>query len=128
MEVLIVDDDELFCETLAKVLRREGHVVYVASTALEATDLSVRQPQIKLAVIDWMLGGTMTGLDLGRAFRRQGMATFLVSGYSKEEIRLKWRDPLEGFLGFFSKGDMGMISEILERTERVEKSLEGTKP
>ena len=127
VNIVVVDDDPLFCEIISRVFREEGYAVFVARTAMEAADLVTRH-SVKLAIIDWKLGGSMNGVQLGRALRRQGIATFLVSGYSKDDVRDHWRDPLEGFLGFYQKGDINLLATLLRDVERVERSFEDTDP
>jgi CheY-like chemotaxis protein len=123
--ILVVDDEAATCDALRRVFEAHGYEVHIAHTALEAADVVTRH-HVKLALIDWALPGTMSGDRLGRMLRKQGIAIFLMSGFTKQHIRQEWRDPLEGTLGFYSKPlDM---NEILRDVARVAKTYEDTEP
>lgn len=125
MLVLVVDDDPVQTRTIRRNLELDGHVVFEAHTGLQAADLVLKH-EIKIAIIDWMLPGSLNGIQLGRMMRRRGMATFLMSGHTVAEIREEWKDPLEGFLQFFAKPLE--ITRLRREVLRVEKSLEDTEP
>lgn len=125
MKILVVDDDPAQTAALRRWLEIAGYDVEVAHTAIDAAD-HVAKNGFQLAIIDWSLPGSMSGLELGRAVRRRGLGTFLISGYSREYIRAQWRDPLEGFLQFFDK-PVGK-EELLDSVARVKRSIEDTQP
>jgi DNA-binding NtrC family response regulator len=127
MRILVVDDDVRVCETIRKMFERNGYEAKCAHTSLEAADMVSRE-SFALAVIDWDLSGTISGVELGRSLRRMGMGTFMISGYSKAAIRGAWRDPLEGFLQFYEKGDPNFTRDLLIGADRVRRSIEDTQP
>lgn len=126
MKVLVVDDDPATTRAIAKFLRQNEFDVEEAHNALDAADHVIHN-EFQVALIDWDLrGGSMSGLELGRAVRRQGVGTFLMSGHTLAEMRANWTDPLEGFLQFFPKPIDW--DDLLAKLEAVRRSFEGTKP
>ncbi len=67
MNVVVVDDDKLMRDVLARVVRSFGHVAFVAETADAALDL-VELGHIDVVVSDWMMPGR-DGMDLCRLIR-----------------------------------------------------------
>jgi putative two-component system response regulator len=60
--VLVVDDDEMVCEVLSRVLERSGYLVQTACSAEHALDMMGRS-ELDLVICDMQMGG-MSGLDL----------------------------------------------------------------
>lgn len=104
MLVLVVDDDPLACEAIARLIRTEGHHVITATDYDEAMAL-IKQywTMIHVAVIDHFLNGHK-GRDVALATPR-ATACILTSGTSVEEIRAAYQaqDPTTGFIAFRSK-------------------------
>ncbi len=69
IELLVVDDDAEFRETLVRRMDRSGLVVHGAASAEEALDLAQRR-RFDVAVLDMMMPG-MSGLELLRRFRAE---------------------------------------------------------
>jgi DNA-binding NtrC family response regulator len=69
IELLIVDDDSEFRETLARRMDRGGFAVHSAASAEEALDLAQRR-RFDVAVFDMMMPG-MSGLELLQKFRTE---------------------------------------------------------
>jgi phosphoserine phosphatase RsbU/P len=65
--LLVVDDDRLICEMMARDLRRKGHEVSVATRGEDALTLVERQP-IDLILLDVMMPG-MSGMEVLRRIR-----------------------------------------------------------
>lgn len=130
MTALVVDDEPAARASLRSYVERAGHVVVEAGSAIEAmstvASMAVARHRIHVALIDWNLGTTITGIDVARHVRRlhPGAGTLIVSGYTREQMRLYWRDPLEGILAFLSKP----IDEasLLRHIQVVADSLEET--
>jgi CheY-like chemotaxis protein len=122
MRVLVVDDEPLIASGIRKLLERRGDTVVTAHSALEAVDL-FRLEHFDLAIVDFQLGTTMTGLDVGKHAPR-GCALVMVTGYSPEEMRGNWQDPLGGFLAVVGKPEF--VDELLAIRDRVERAMEDT--
>jgi len=68
MKVLVVEDEADIRDLLALHLRREGLVVDLASDAREGWE-KLQAGEHALAILDWMLPGGASGLDLARQVR-----------------------------------------------------------
>jgi two-component system response regulator RegA len=79
--ILVVDDDDLFRERLARALRDRGHEVRAVRNADEALDLA-RDDSPEFAVVDLKMPGR-SGLELVRELRAVDAATIIVvlTGY-----------------------------------------------
>ena len=71
-----MDDEPVTRITLAGHLRRWGYRVLVAEDGLEARDLLVQHPEIRLLITDWMMPG-MDGLELCRRAREMSRPRYL---------------------------------------------------
>jgi DNA-binding response OmpR family regulator len=123
--ILIVDDDRAICAMLKRLLEHAGYTTQCAHNSAEVGEL-VAANKFHLAIIDWNRGGGLSGIQVGRELRRQGMATFLLSGYTKEDVRAEWRDPLEGFVQFLEKPINK--TDLLDKVARIKASMEDTEP
>ena len=86
IRVLLLDDDGLVRETLSRFLRLDGFEVQEASDSGEALDcLEVFAPHI--AVVDWMLGDSLDGVEVTAAIRERipGLPAVIISGYPDVE-------------------------------------------
>ncbi|MEM9845690.1 MAG: response regulator [Pseudomonadota bacterium] len=68
--LLIVEDDDVFREQLAKVMAGRGFNTISAGTLAEATRM-IEKHQADYAVVDLHLGDTESGLDVIEALRKQ---------------------------------------------------------
>jgi DNA-binding NarL/FixJ family response regulator len=117
LSCLIVDDNPLFLEGAANMLRREGlDVVGVASTGAEATRLATElRPDVILVDIDL---GDEDGFELTRRLSDLSPASskvILVSTHAEEDLaHLIAASPA---LGFVSKARLSAraIRDLLER-------------
>jgi two-component system response regulator RegA len=80
--LLIVDDDEAFCQVLQRALVRRGFEVVVCHSAQEAQNACERQVFLK-AVVDLKIAQD-SGLHLIRALKsiQPAMAIIMLTGYS----------------------------------------------
>ncbi|HWE38529.1 MAG TPA: ATP-binding protein [Isosphaeraceae bacterium] len=101
--ILIVEDDQISRQALARLLGRAGHTVVTAANGAEALEL-LDSTRPSLALLDLMLPG-MDGLELLRRIReRPGLASMpvvVLSGDVSDE-RLEHADTL-GIAGILSK-------------------------
>jgi len=66
--VLVVDDDRMNCEVVARLLSDRGYMVDVANDGSEALELIARNPY-SLVVLDYLMPG-MNGVELFRRARQ----------------------------------------------------------
>ncbi len=101
--VLVVDDNVDAAEVMAKLLRKFGHTVFVASTPFEAIETVSREP-LDIALLDIGLP-EMSGYELGRRLRAMKPATPLplvaITGYGQVDDRN--RSLREGFVAHLVK-------------------------
>lgn len=69
--VLVVDDDDLFRESVGQNLRDEGFVVEEASGGQEALDRLSAGPSPDLILLDWKMPG-MNGIEVLKNYRGDG--------------------------------------------------------
>ena len=67
MDILVVDDDDIAAEMLAKALEAAGHSVRMAANGVEALDVLAAEP-IRMVISDWVMP-EMNGLELCRQIR-----------------------------------------------------------
>jgi len=87
--LLVVDDEKVLREIIAKVLRREGYLVLEAATSDAATDAVYRFGQkLDLLISDMTLPGAAGGLWLFEELRKSNPAirAIFISGRTLEEI------------------------------------------
>jgi two-component system, NarL family, sensor histidine kinase BarA len=129
MRILLLDDEAAQRKLIRSLIEAEGHEVYEAESAVEAIELA-HTHRFHLALLDWELGGPLTGADVAREIPT-GCAKFMVTGHSIAEMRANWRDPLQGILEIVQKPvdwDHDPSHSLKALILRVEKSLEDTKP
>jgi DNA-binding response OmpR family regulator len=126
LKILVLDDEPMMVRALRTHLEMDGHEVLSATSALDAIAIVRAAPLLQLALLDWELGTSLTGLDVGKHLMRRGVPVFILSGHSKEEIRGTWLDPLAGVLEFFEKPIEW--AELKADIDRVERSLHDTDP
>ncbi len=85
LHVFVVDDDEGILLLQRRALERAGYRVTTASSAEEA-ESAVARSDPDLLVLDYSLGGGLSGLDFYRSLRRRSadVPAILVTGFSDE--------------------------------------------
>jgi len=85
--VLVVDDEQTYCDSLGALLTAEGFDVKTARTADSALETG-RRFIPDLLVADWMLGGELSGLDVARALQVEApdLRTILITGYLESDL------------------------------------------
>jgi len=80
--VLIVDDDETFCEVLSRAMQRRGFEVYTAHTALQALECA-EQYQPGYAVVDLRIGDD-SGLNVVESLKHKfsDIKMVVLTGYA----------------------------------------------
>jgi FixJ family two-component response regulator len=111
----VVDDDEDFCRSLARLLRAAGMqpITYASAEAFLA---DTKHPQFDCLVLDVHLGG-MSGIELGRRLVTEGRyAPFIcITGHDDPEARVGAL--AAGCGAFFRKADPGAV--VLEAIQRL---------
>ena len=124
MRILVVEDNAEEARVIARICEREGHEVDVALSPLEAVD-KLRASSYALALIDYELGHTLTGVDVARHAPR-GTALIMITGYDVKEMRGAIENPLKPFLEIIGKP---FDNDHLKHTlAGIEKMREDTKP
>ena len=80
--LLLVDDDELYCEVLSDALRKRGYAVSIAHNLADALELA-RQLEPEYAVVDLRIG-TESGLEMVRqlAALDENTRIIMLTGYA----------------------------------------------
>lgn len=88
-QLLIVEDETTLCESLARVLRREGYFVDTARSAEEALEILEKQ-NYDLMITDIILP-EMSGMELLRRTRRQlpDLVTIIMTAYASTETAVE---------------------------------------
>ncbi len=110
--ILIVEDDELFCKMLTKYLVKQGFDVSDAQTAAEAYE-RLKVTQFDLAVLDYKLPDE-SGIEILKKIKDVASSTkvILMSRYSNNELEKEAKQ--EGADGFASKPiDPQKLMEII---------------
>ena len=115
IDIAVVDDDESFCRSLARLLRAAGMqpITYASGEAFLADR---KQPQFGCLVLDINLGG-MSGIELGQRLAAEGGATPFICITSVDEPSLRTRAEVAGCAAFFRKTDSGAI--VLDAIRRL---------
>ncbi len=91
--LLIVDDDDEFCDSLARVLSAKGCCVQAASSAEQARALFEKQPR-SVVLLGKRLAGT-TGLDLLRHLKERNRSAIVIAISGSAEMEVPMRQGLE---------------------------------
>lgn len=124
MKVLLVEDDPVASDYLAKALRESGHVVDVIEDGARGLDRALHEPYEAL-IVDRMLP-SLDGLSLIESLRRQGRDTpvLIVSALGEVDERVR---------GLRAGGDDYLVkpyafAELLARLEVMVHRRLGTPP
>jgi len=86
--IIIIDDDEVCCSVLARLLAREGKEVEWFTTGKEALDRGLeKEPQ--LLICDWILENGLDGVDVARAIwnRWSKVRIIFITGLPADQLR-----------------------------------------
>lgn len=67
--ILVIEDEQDIRDLISFQLKSEGHAVSTAESADKAVSIIENGPKIDLFIIDWMLPGSMNGLELTKKLR-----------------------------------------------------------
>jgi response regulator NasT len=99
-KILLVDDERFILSTLAQGLRNAGHQVFEATSGQGAMVFAQEVKSGGIAVVDIHMPG-MSGIEVGRWLREQGIPFIFLSAYSDDEtVKMAIE---EGTLGYLVK-------------------------
>jgi len=73
MKIAIIDDQQEIRYSVAKILQRHGHTPIQFNGEESAIHVSLQEQGVELLVVDVMLGETLTGIDLIKQFKKEGL-------------------------------------------------------
>lgn len=76
MNILLVEDDDRLAASLAHILKEDGHGIDVVRNGDDGLAYG-ESDRYDAIVLDWMLPG-MSGIDVARELRRQGVSTPII--------------------------------------------------
>ncbi len=92
LKILLVEDEPALQQLLSIQLRHQGFALWVAADAAQAQQLQ-QQAQPDVAIVDWMLPGALSGVDLIRHWRNQSatqlLPIVLLTARSGEDDRIR---------------------------------------
>jgi two-component system, OmpR family, phosphate regulon response regulator PhoB len=118
--ILIVEDEAAIAELLAVNLRHGGHDVTIAPDAAQAqVEVDAQLPD--LVLLDWMLPGGRSGLQLARAWRdaerTRGLPIIMLTARADEQDKLSGLDAADDYVTkpFSTKELLARVRTVLRR-------------
>jgi DNA-binding NtrC family response regulator len=112
--VLIVEDEFIVANDLRLLLMRAGHkVTGIAVSAEEAEEL-IQQQRPDMVIVDIILEGNLSGIDLARKLRTENIAFVYLSANSNQEIleQAKTTEPYGFLIKPFREQDLLIALDI----------------
>jgi FixJ family two-component response regulator len=113
--IAVVDDDESFCRSLARLLRAAGMQPITYSSA-EAFLADSKHPRFDCLVFDVNLDG-ISGIELGQRLAAEGRVAPFICITSADEPGLRMHAEAAGCSAFFRKTDSGAV--VLDAIRRL---------
>ena len=73
MKIAIIDDQQEIRYSVAKILQRYGHIPLQFNGEESSIHLSLQEQGVELLIVDVMLGEAVTGIDLIKGFKKEGL-------------------------------------------------------
>lgn len=73
MKIAIIDDQQEIRYSVAKILQRHGHTPLQFNGEEYGIGVSLQEQGVELLVVDVMLGESLTGIDLIKQFKKEGL-------------------------------------------------------
>lgn len=73
MKIAIIDDQQEIRYSVAKILHRHGHTPLQFNGEERGIYVSLQEQGVELLVVDVMLGDEVTGIDLIKSFKKEGL-------------------------------------------------------
>lgn len=118
-KILVVDDEEIMCESLAAWLREDGYKVDTASSGRQAVELA-RKQDYAIYFVDLKMPGGMDGIETMMEIRRlhPDASVIIVTAYATVDTAITAMK--EGALEYIVKPcNPEEISLLVERTIRI---------
>jgi CheY-like chemotaxis protein len=115
VSVLIIDDEEIVCRTLGRLLRRYADAVYTAPNKAEALRVLEDHPPVSILVCDFNLGeNEPTGIALVESLRQRYSSIEHAVIYTGEGLQcLPWSKSVDNVM---RKGtDEARLCELIRR-------------
>jgi len=89
LNLLVVDDDSILCDSIARYASNRAHRVEQASTAVQAL-ISARDRQPDVLITDWDLKAELDGVDVARCVSDIYPEAYIVfiTGKSKTQLEI----------------------------------------
>ncbi|ADE14464.1 response regulator receiver [Nitrosococcus halophilus Nc 4] len=96
-KILLVDDERFILSTLAQGLRNAGYQVFEATSGQAAMTFA-EDVKPAIAIMDIRMPG-MSGIEVGRWFREQGIPFIFLSAYNDDEtVKMAIEEGASGYL------------------------------
>jgi len=112
--IAVVDDDESYCRSLARLLRAADYQPVTYSSA-EAFLTDRKRPRFDCLVLDIMLGSGISGFELARRLVAVGSSTPIVYVSAHNDPKTQSEASALGCAGFVSKIEPGdVLLKVIE--------------
>ena len=101
LRVLVVEDEWLVADYIVDVLEEAGHEVVATAATGEKALGHLERNAIDVALLDIMLKGSLSGIDVARAARARGIPHVFITGSGDPATRAAAE--ATGPLGFLQK-------------------------
>ena len=106
--IAVIDDDESYCRSLARLLRAADYQPITYSSA-EAFLADLKHPRFDCLVLDIALGGGVSGIELARRLAAVGSSTPIVYVTAHDDLRTREEAEASGCTAFVSKTHQGDV-------------------
>jgi len=123
---LIVDDDTVIADGLARAVRRFGYAVHIANDITTALAV-IRSETIGVAILDINLGADCTSAEAARELAKRNIPVLFLTGLEQPELP---ELPASAVVAFLTKpanySALGTTLELLRKQARTQRELEDT--
>ncbi len=113
--VAVVDDDEMVCQSIGRLLRAAG-LQPITYPSAEAFLADTKHPQFDCLVLDVQLGG-MSGIELAQRLKADGGSPPFIFITAHDDPAARGEAEAAGCAAYFQKTDSG--AHVLEAIRRV---------
>lgn len=119
--ILIVDDEKIFIDILAGILRKAGHEVFAAITPIEGIEQGIlNQPDVIIA--DWMLKNHIHGGEVARQIHvacPHARAIIITGHIEMASEARSWRDCIDEVIEkpFHRERILAVVNQLLSESE-----------
>ena len=113
--VAVVDDDQMVCQSIGRLLRAAG-LQPITYPSAEAFLADTKHPQFDCLVLDVQLGG-MSGIELAQRLKADGGPPPFIFITAHDDPAARGEAEAAGCAAYFQKTDSG--ADVLEAIRRV---------